>query len=375
LVKDLPGDNLRIISVDRRAGTVEDNHTRSVYHRSGGFPPANLAYVIYTSGSTGRPKGVMSTHRGMCNLVLWMQEAFPLTPNDRMVQRTAFSFDASIWEFFWPLICGATLVVASPEAQKDGELLLTTLVEEQITVLQIVQSLLDFLLEMDGIRQCGALNHVFCGGESLSRSVYERFYRLPLTARLHNVYGPTEASMHVTHYDCPPLAEDKPVPIGAPIGTTCMYVLDGNLQPVPIGVPGSLYIGGVALARGYLNRQELTAERFIPNPFPASGGESLYLTGDLARYREDGNIEFLGRSDQQVKIRGFRIEPGEVEANLREHPAVFQTVVLARENTAGQKRLVAYVVLRPPEATSANDLRIFLSAKLPDHMIPSAITF
>jgi acyl carrier protein len=181
--------------------------------------------------------------------------------------------------------------------------------------------------------------------------------------------------MHVTHYDCPRNTEDSQIPIGVPIGNISVYVLDRNLQPVPVDVPGSLYIGGVGLARGYLNREELTSERFIPSPYPASGGEVLYLTGDLARYREDGNIEFLGRLDQQVKIRGFRIEPGEVEANLRQHSAVFQAVVLARETTGGHKKLVAYVVIKSGSATSAGDLRTFLSGKLPDHMIPSAFIF
>jgi amino acid adenylation domain-containing protein len=373
-VPELPGENLQIIAIDD--GWFGHQLTRPVTAQAtpSELSPDNLAYVIYTSGSTGKPKGVMSTHRGMCNLVLWMQEAFPLESGDRMVQRTAFSFDASIWEFFWPLTSGATLVVASPEAQKDGELLLRTLVDEQITILQIVQSLLDLLLETGRMSQARALRHLFCGGEAMSRSVYDRFHELPLTATLHNVYGPTEASMHVTHYCCPRSTADSQIPIGTPIGNISMYIVDRNLQPVPASISGSLYISGIGLARGYLNREELSAERFIPNPYGMSGGELLYLTGDVARYRDDGNIEFLGRVDQQVKIRGFRIEPGEIEATLRQHPAVFQAVVLARE-TSEQKRLVGYVVLKPGSAASAGGLRTFLSGTLPDHMIPSAFIF
>ncbi|HYM00627.1 MAG TPA: amino acid adenylation domain-containing protein, partial [Blastocatellia bacterium] len=371
LSKALPTNGLKVLCLDEGG---EHSSTKSVksFRRTGGRRSTDsLAYAIYTSGSTGKPKAVMTSHRGMCNLVLWMQYAFPLGPKDRMIQRTAFSFDASIWEFFWPLIAGATLVVASPEATVDAKILVNTLVEKQVTVLQAVQSLFQVVLEVREMQDCRSLRHVFCGGEALSPAVRDRLYNSGLEAELHNVYGPTEASMHVTNYNCPRDERERVIPVGGPIGNSRLYVLDPNLEPSPIWVPGLLHIGGACLAHGYRSRPDLTADRFVPDPHAESPGERIYRTGDLAKFREDGNIEFLGRADHQVKIRGYRIELGEIEAHLAQHPAVFQAVAIVREDTPGSKRLVAYVVLNTREAVSGNDLRNFLLTKLPEYMVPS----
>ncbi|HEY2973281.1 MAG TPA: amino acid adenylation domain-containing protein, partial [Pyrinomonadaceae bacterium] len=333
--------------------------------------PANLAYVIYTSGSTGNPKGVMNIHRGICNRLLWMQDTYHLTEADRVLQKTPFSFDVSAWEFFWPLIAGARLIVARPEGHGDAAYLVKLISEQQITTVHFVPSMLRIFLEEQGLERCNCLRHVICSGEALPLEVQERFFAR-LDAALYNLYGPTEASIDVTFWACKRESDQRIVPIGRPIANMQIYLLDSHLQPVPIGVPGELHIGGVGLARGYLNRAELTAEKFIPNPFPEEPGARLYRTGDIARYLPDGNIEFLGRIDNQVKIRGFRIELGEVEAALSRHPAVRESVVVAREDMYAEKRLAAYVVLNQAQTLAVNDLRSFLKAKLPEYMVPSA---
>jgi amino acid adenylation domain-containing protein/FkbM family methyltransferase len=309
--------------------------------------PGNLAYVIYTSGSTGKPKGSMITHEGICNRLLWMQQEYQLSETDRVLQKTPYTFDVSLWEFFWPLITGARLVIARPGAQGDPGYLVETIKREKITTIHFVPSMLAVFLDERGVGECRSLKRVICSGEALPFELKEKFVKL-LPAELHNLYGPTEASVDVTYWDCRRAVERSIVPIGRPIANTQIYVLDQNLQVVPPGVPGELYIGGVGLARGYLNRPDLTAERFLPDPF---GGARIYRTGDLARYLADGNIEYLGRTDHQVKLRGFRIELGEIESALDEHPAVQQAVVVARE-----ERLVAYVVPDPQRAAPVNRL-------------------
>jgi len=314
--------------------------------------PGNLAYVIYTSGSTGKPKGSMITHEGICNRLLWMQEAYQLTTADRVLQKTPYTFDVSLWEFFWPLITGARLVMARPGGQGDSRYLVETIKQEKITTMHFVPSMLAVFLEERGVGECRTLKRVICSGEALSYGLKEKFVKL-LPAELHNLYGPTEASVDVTYWDCRSAMERAIVPIGRPIANTQTYILDKNLQVVPPGVSGELYIGGVGLARGYLNRADLTAERFLPDPF---GGARIYRTGDLARYLADGSIEYLGRTDHQVKLRGFRIELGEIESALNEHPAVQQAVVVAREESSGSKRLVAYVVPDPQRAAPINRL-------------------
>ncbi len=331
----------------------------------------NLAYAIYTSGSTGKPKGVMLSHRNLCNHMFWMQATFPLTEKDKVLQKTPFSFDASVWEFYAPLLVGGQLVIARPGGHQDSAYLIKVIAEEKITTVQLVPSLLQMLLEQGEIETCDTLKQVFCGGEALPVVLQEGLLS-KLNVNLHNLYGPTEACINATFWTCKDGSDRQIVPIGRPISNTQIYILDSNLQPVPIGVPGELHIGGAGLARGYIN-PSLTAEKFIPNPFKKAKGKSdrLYKTGDLARYLADGNIEFLGRIDNQVKVRGFRIELGEIEALLTQHPEVNNAVAIAWEDSSGNKRLVAYIVPKQGQLISSGMLRDFLKAKLPNYMIPA----
>ncbi|RUR75343.1 non-ribosomal peptide synthetase [Chlorogloeopsis fritschii PCC 9212] len=331
--------------------------------------PENLAYVIYTSGSTGKPKGAMNTHKGLCNRLLWMQDTYQLTATDKVLQKTPFSFDVSVWEFFWPLFTGASLVLAKPGGHQDSRYLVQLITQEKITTLHFVPSMLQVFLEEKELEKCGSIKRVICSGEALPSDLQQRFFER-LNAELHNLYGPTEAAIDVTFWSCQPNSHDKIVPIGRPIANTQIYILDKHLQPVPIGVGGELHIGGLGLARGYLNKPELTKEKFISSPFEL--GKYLYKTGDLARYRPDGNIEYLGRIDHQVKIRGFRIELGEIEAVLGQHPQVRETVVVNREDIPKNHRLVAYVVTHSQTTFSVHELRDYLKEKLPDYMVPSA---
>ena len=285
--------------------------------------PDNLAYVIYTSGSTGKPKGAMNSHRGICNRLLWMQAAYGLTASDRVLQKTPYSFDVSVWEFFWPLMEGACLVVAAPELHRDPVGLVALVQAAKITTLHFVPPMLKVFIETDGVSQCTSIRQVICSGEALPASLVNEFgARLP--ADLHNLYGPTEAAVDVSFWACPSDGRVETVPIGRPVWNTQLYVLDRKMCPVPVGVGGELYLGGVQLARGYLNRADLTAEKFVPHPFSEDPGARLYKTGDLVKYLPDGNVEYLGRLDDQVKIRGFRVELGEIENALMQHPGVHE---------------------------------------------------
>jgi amino acid adenylation domain-containing protein len=374
LLKQLEDISAPTLCMDQEWETTipGDNDSPTASDEHWGAESKNIAYVIYTSGSTGKPKGVMTPHEAVTNMILWMQATYEMTPADRLLQKTSLSFDASAWEFFWPLVTGATLVVARPYAEKDGDYMVRTLQEHGVTVLQLVPSLLKLLVEQEGFEKCLSLRHVFCGGEALPAAVSKRFLeRLP-HARLTNVYGPTETTMHVTVQECDKDIQESIVPIGRPIGNTQAYILDANMHPVPIGVPGELCIGGAQVARGYLNRPELSAERFIADPFGNHKGQKLYRTGDLARFRADGSIEFLGRIDHQVKIRGYRIELGEIESVLRQHEAIADVIVMAREDVPGDKRLIAYIQARPERKPKSSELHNHLLAKLPDYMIPSA---
>ncbi|WP_394829367.1 amino acid adenylation domain-containing protein [Pendulispora albinea] len=335
---------------------------------------AHAAYVIYTSGSTGVPKGTVNTHAGLTNRLQWMQQQYGLTPQDRVLQKTPFTFDVSVWEFFWPLMVGARLVLARPDGHRDSRYLLELIGREQITTVHFVPTMLQTFLEEPDHSACAGLARVFCSGEALPAAAASRFFeRLP-NAALHNLYGPTEAAIDVTAWECRPGDEPISVPIGRPVWNTQLYVLDRELMPVPIGLPGELYLAGIQLARGYLARPDLTADRFIPNPFGAEPGARMYRTGDRVRYRPDGAVEFLGRLDQQVKLRGFRIELGEIEAVLLEHPAVSSALVTMDASPDGARapRLIAYVVLHDATGEDAARLGEFAATRLADYMVPAA---
>ncbi len=371
LLESLPEYQAQVVCLDRDWGAIERHSQENL---DVGVGADNLAYVIYTSGSTGVPKGVMNTHQGIHNRLLWMQKSYQLTSSDRVVQKTPFSFDVSVWEFFWPLLTGARIVVAKPEGHKDSTYLVNLISQQQITTIHFVPSMLQVFLQEPNLEDCSCLKRVICSGEALPFELTQRFFS-QLSCELHNLYGPTEAAIDVTFWQCQPQENLQIVPIGRPISNTQIYILDEQLKPVPIGVAGELYIGGNGLARGYLNRPELTGEKFIPNPFDKSKVKTqkskLYQTGDLARYLPHGNIEFLGRIDYQVKIRGFRIELGEIESVLNTHPQIQQVVVIATKELPDNKRLVAYIVTSE-QSLSTNQLREFLKQKLPEYMIPSA---
>ena len=337
------------------------------------------AYVIYTSGSTGRPKGVVVPHRAICNHMLWMQSEFPLTEEDSVLQKTPISFDASVWEFYAPLMAGARLVIARPGGHRNTAYLVEAIRRNRVTILQLVPTVLRLMLDEPGFETCNTLRRVYCGGEQLPLELVHRFTS-NLKAELVNLYGPTEASIDSTYWICKLGTINQTVPIGRPIANMRTYVLDSCAQPVPIGVRGELYLGGEGLARGYLHSPELTSERFVPDPFGGQPGARLYRTGDLVRSRADGTIEYLGRRDHQVKVRGFRIELGEIEAALAEHEAVRECVVVVREYLREVKSIVAYVVLRPSDAGATyegftSNLRRFLKERLPDYMLPATFVF
>jgi amino acid adenylation domain-containing protein len=329
----------------------------------------DLAYVIYTSGSTGRPKGVANLHKGILNRILWMTERFGPATQERVLQKTPFTFDVSLWELFWPLAGGGTLVMAPPRAHQDPTRLAQVIAEARITMVHFVPSMLRAFLEQADLKTCDSVRRVLCSGEALPYDLQERFFQR-WGVELHNLYGPTEAAVEVTHWQCVSGDPRGIVPIGRALGNTRLYVVDRQGQPTPIGVPGELLIGGVQVARGYLGRPELTAEKFVADPFALRPGDRVYRTGDRARFLEGGEVEFLGRLDDQVKVRGLRIEPGEIEAVLAEHPAVRQAVLRVFEPRPGDLRLAAFYVAAPGAEVSAADLRKHLRGKLPDYMVP-----
>jgi amino acid adenylation domain-containing protein len=326
--------------------------------------PDDLAYIIYTSGSTGSPRGAMISHRAIVNRLRWMQRTFGLTGADRVLQKTPIGFDVSVWEFFWPLMTGATLVLARPEGHRDPSYLARLIAREQVSTVHFVPSMLRLFLDEPLAARCPSLRRVICSGEELPYALQRRFFAIS-GAELHNLYGPTEAAVDVTAWHCDRDDPGPKVPIGRPVDNTVIYVLDAHGEPTPVGVPGELHIGGIQVARGYLGRPDLTDEKFLPDPFSPQPGGRMYCTGDLARWRADGALEYLGRQDRQVKISGIRIEPGEVEAAMREHPSVRDVVVMARtdggpddsgaggtpDDTGSAARLIAYVL--PSTARSA----------------------
>ena len=368
LSEHLPAVPCPIVRLDADRRLLERHATSNPVTEVG---PDDLAYVIFTSGSTGQPKGAENTHRGICNRLFWMQDAYALDGSDRVLQKTPFSFDVSVWEFFWPLMTGATLVMARPGGHRDRDYLVDTIANCRITTVHFVPSMLQVFLGASLLSRCKAtLRRVFCSGEALPWKLQQQFFDR-LDVELYNLYGPTEAAVDVTSWRCRPDSDLQVVPIGKPISNTRTYLLDRRLQPVPIGVAGELHIGGVGVARGYRNRPELTAEKFISHRFGQRAPERLYRTGDLCRWLPDGNIEYLGRIDSQVKLRGFRIELGEIETALAAHPEV-KNAVVRLERTDGNAQLFAWIV---PQHTNGapldGELRRYLRERLPEYMLPA----
>jgi len=368
LIESLPNLKAKVICIDSIWELIADENTANPVCN---ITEDNLAYVIYTSGSTGKPKGAMNTHRGICNRLLWMQDAYQLTAADSVLQKTPFSFDVSVWEFFWSLIAGARLIVAQPEGHRDTNYLVNLILQQQITTLHFVPSMLRMFLEAEGLKKCRSLVRVIASGEALPAQLQQRFFNR-LDAQLHNLYGPTEAAVDVTFWQCKDsLTNQKTVPIGRPIANIQIYLLDKYFNSVAVGVAGEVYIGGVGVGRGYLNRPDLTAEKFIPNPF-SQETRRLYKTGDLARYLPNGEIEYIGRIDYQVKVRGFRIELGEIETLIIQHPGIQETVVVVRDDSGDSQRIVAYIVPQKEQTLTIAELRQFLELKLPNYMVPAA---
>ncbi|MDV6263911.1 amino acid adenylation domain-containing protein [Rhodococcoides yunnanense] len=333
--------------------------------------PETPAYVLYTSGSTGRPKGVVIAHRAITNRLHHMQHQIPLGPEDRLLQKTPAGFDVTVREVFWPLLAGASIVVADPDGHRDPTYIVETVVAEDITITHFVPSGLKVFLAEPGAARCTSLRRVVCGGEALPAEL-QAWFASVLPADLFNVYGPTEAAVDVTSMLCPRDPEPGPVLIGRPVWNTKLYVLDERRQQLPAGVIGELYLAGVQLAEGYLGRPELTAEKFVEDPYGGPGAR-MYRSGDAARWREDGVIEFFGRLDHQVKIRGFRVELEEIESVLLRDDQVGQAVCLLREDNPGDQRLVAYVVPAAGATPDVDRLRTQAAAALPDYMVPSAL--
>ena len=368
-------DELLVIDSDEVKADLKKQSADNLAKVSG---PDNLAYVIYTSGSTGRPKGVMIEHRNLVNHMIWMIREFKFNSSDVIFQKTPYSFDASVWELFLPFIIGAKGVVSGSSGHKDPQYLVDKIISEKITVVQFVPALLDLIMN-DYSSKIGSskLKRIFCGGEALKLTT--NISKLDLQKiKLCNLYGPTESTIDSSFNDNISLLNSEPssIPIGMPIDNIKLYILDNNLNPCPIGAPGELYIGGAGLARGYLNQDKLTRERFISNPFAQELGLSksdrIYKTGDLVRWLPDGNIEYLGRTDFQVKIRGFRIELGEIENVLAKHKSISQVSVIDKEKE-GSKYLVAYYVIAKGKKDPEIDaLRDYLSETLPDYMVPAA---
>lgn len=328
----------------------------------------DVAYIFYTSGSTGRPKGVAVSHSGLRNRIVWMQRTYPLTAADRVLQKTPCGFDVSVWELCWPLAAGATMVLAAPGEHLDPVALAARIAGARVTTLHFVPTMLRSFLDSSPNREAlRSVRRVFCSGEALPIDTVRRFLATWPDIELHNLYGPTEASIDVTAWRCEP--DPTVVPIGRPIANTRAYVLDERLRPAPTGLPGQLFVAGVGLAHGYLGRPGLTATRFLPDPYGGRPGERMYATGDLARCRADGVLEFLGRLDRQVKLRGQRLEPGEIEHALRSYPGVRDSAVVVRDQT-----VVGYLVADGPlDDAVLSDVRRFVGERLPVYMIPTVL--
>ena len=360
-------NKIHIISLDEQWKEIEITAKKQI-NLNKNTTSDDLIYVMYTSGSTGNPKGVMLDHKAICNRIIWMQNEYELKKDDKVLQKTPFSFDVSGWEFYWPLLIGARLIILPPEKHKDPDYLRDFIRKHGVTVLHFVPSMLQAFLFTDDIETCTSIKKVFCSGEALTLTQNKLFFKKFKNQELHNLYGPTEAAIDVTYWKCG--ADDIITPIGKPISNIKIYIIDELQRPVPIGVPGELCISGDGLAKGYLNKPELTIEKFIDNPFNPK--TKLYKTGDLARWLSDGNIEYLGRIDHQIKLRGFRIELGEIESILNSYPEIDQAIVVLQKRPVA--RIVAYFI---PSSKNKENQKIlgnilsYAKSKLPEHMVPS----
>jgi amino acid adenylation domain-containing protein len=361
------------------AGRIIDLDDPDLYRGSAANPtilnrPQDLAYVIYTSGSTGKPKGVMIEHRALINRLHWMQQAYPIGEDDVILQKTPYSFDVSVWELFWWALQGARLCFLMPGGERNPLAIVDAISKHRVSVMHFVPSMLNVFLEYLGgkdaafMKGLDSIRQVFASGEALTPSHVRKFNAIlgsRTGARLANLYGPTEATVDVSYFDCPAHNDFESIPIGRPIHNIRLYVMKGGRQ-VPIGEPGELCIAGIGLARGYLNNPALTAEKFTDNP--VNPGERIYRTGDVARWRPDGNIEYLGREDYQVKIRGLRIELGEIENTVREYHGVNDCVAVVRKHSESVVLITAFLVCK--SGLDIDDLKRYLKQRLPDYMIP-----
>jgi amino acid adenylation domain-containing protein len=366
LLRSLP--EVEGVCLDRDRAKIERASQQNPAAR---VPLESVAYVIYTSGSSGRPKGVMVTHRSLVSHMSWIQCAHGLRADDQVLQKTALSFDASVWEILLPLMTGAKLVMARPGGHQDGGYLVEAINRHRITTLQVVPTMLKWLVEREGLRGCESLRRVFSGGEELTADLQDKYFE-QMGGELINLYGPTEATIQTIVWKCERGSKRRKVPIGRPIWNTRVYIVDKRMNPTPIGVEGELYIGGEALARGYVGRADLTGESFIADGLSGERGARLYRTGDKARYKVDGTIEYLGRADEQKKIRGYRIELREIERVLNEQEGVRESVVVVREGVGGEKQLVGYLVEEEEgKAATGDEMSRRLRVKLPEYMVPA----
>ncbi|MFD6107848.1 amino acid adenylation domain-containing protein, partial [Nocardia salmonicida] len=385
-----PVDGLPVLTVDTLELSDYDDAPLTDADRTVPLRPGHPAYVIFTSGSTGLPKGVAVEHAAIVNRLVWMQQTYRLHGVDVVLQKTPITFDVSVWEFFWPLQIGATLLLAEPDGHRDPGYLRRVIAEYGVTVAHFVPSMLEVFLAQQEIAERTSLRLVFASGEALPAAPAQRL-RLLTGARLHNLYGPTEAAVDVTFHEVND-SDRVTVPIGAPVFNTRLHVLDSRLRPVPVGAPGELYLSGVQLARGYVGRPELTAGRFVAAPAVVSAdsgrsvaeggsgaavvhplpGERMYRTGDLVRWTTNGELEYLGRTDFQVKLRGLRIELGEIEAVLESVDSAARAVVVVRDDAGVGEQLVAYVVEAEPGSVAIDDLRETALRALPAYMVPAA---
>ena len=373
LIPGLPKNAAHMLCLDADGPTLAQESEENVYSE---VTADNLAYVIYTSGSTGQPKGVMIAHKSLVNYICWFNDTVLRQTRHSLPLVTKLTFDASLKQLFAPLLLGNPVWLPPNKVVSDPVVLLQALRTRSKVMLNCVPSLWEVMLDMIDAGQAESLGKsltsLLLGGERVTMDLIHRTLAVLPQLQIWNLYGPTEATINAS---AARIVSGNNITIGRPVANTQLYILDSHLQPVPLGLPGELHIGGAGLARGYLHQPERTAERFIPHPFSNEPGARLYKTGDLARYRSDGTLEFLGRLDHQVKIRGFRIEPGEIEAVLDQHPAVRETIVLAREDLPGDTRLVAYVVPAAAQAPTSSDLRRFLQEKLPAYMVPAAFVW